>query len=69
MENLLGGNPIEGGGLVTYFCVEIGPELDKEKCVLGALAVQLLQPVRLLGELVLDLADVHRLQIDSLELN
>ena len=60
-ENSLGGYAIEGGGLVTYFCVEIGPELDKEESVLRALAVQHLQSVVLFRELVLDLPHVHRL--------
>ena len=61
-ENSLGGYAIEGGGLVTYFCVEIGPELDKEESVLRALAVQHLQSVVLFRELVLDLPYVHRLR-------
>ena len=62
LENLLGGNPIEGGGLVTYFCVEVSPELDQEESVLRALAVQHLQAVVLFRELVLDLPHVHRLR-------
>ena len=41
--------------------VKICPELDEEESVLGALAVQLLQPVRFLREFVLDLSHVHRL--------
>ena len=60
-ENSLGGDAIEGGGLVTNLCVEVGPELDEEESVLRALAVQHLQPVVLFRELVLDLPHVHRL--------
>ena len=46
-------------------CVQISPELDQEESVGRALGVELLQPVRLLGELVLDLADIQRLKNDS----
>ena len=61
-ENSLGGDPIEGGSLVTYLGVEVGPELDKEESVLRALAVEHLQSVVLFRELVLDLPHVHRLR-------
>ena len=42
--------------------VEVRPELDEEEGLGRALLVQLLQPALLLGELVLDLAHVDRLQ-------
>ena len=61
-ENSLGGDPIEGGSLITYLGVEVGPELDKEESVLRALAVEHLQSVVLFRELVLDLPHVHRLR-------
>ena len=61
-ENSLGGNAIEGGSLVTYFGVEVRPELDEEESVLRALAVEHLQSVVLFRELVLDLPYVHRLR-------
>ncbi len=38
------------------------PKFDEEEGVLRALLVQLLESSRLLGELVVDLSDVHRLQ-------
>ena len=53
---------IEGVAVIGVWHVEVCPELDEEERVLGAFAVQLLQPVRLLGELVLDLSHVHRLE-------
>ena len=64
--NLRCTDTIEGIAVVGVGHVEIGPELDEEECVLGALAVQLLQAVGFLGELVLDLPHIHRLEIDSL---
>ena len=53
---------IEGIAVIGVWHVEVCPELNEEERVLGALAVQLLQPVRFLGELVLDLPHVHRLE-------
>lgn len=38
------------------------PELHEKESILGPLPKELLQPALLLGELVVDLADVHRLQ-------
>ena len=52
---------IERIAVISVGHVEVGPELDEEEGVLGALAVQLLQPVRFLREFVLDLPHVHRL--------
>ena len=60
-HNSLGGDAVEGGCLIADLSVEVCPELDEEEGVLGALAVQLLQPVRFLREFVLDLPHVHRL--------
>ena len=61
-HNSLGGDAVEGGCLIADLSVEVCPELDEEEGVLGALAVQLLQPVRLFRELVLNLSHVYWLQ-------
>ena len=53
---------IERIAVISVGHVEVCPELDKEESVLGALAVQLLQPVRFLREFVLDLSHIHRLR-------
>ena len=63
----LGGYSVEGRPLVADVRVEIGPELDEEERLCGALLVQLLQAALLLGKLVLDLAHVDRLQKNSSE--
>jgi len=59
---LRSGDAIESAALVGDVGVEVGPELDEEEGVPGPLLVELLQPARLLRELVLDLPHVHRLQ-------
>ena len=53
---------IEWTGIVGIGGVEIGPELDKEEGVLGALAIQLLQTIAFLRELVLNLSHINWLQ-------
>ena len=52
---------MEGVTLVRDLTVEVGPELDQEEGVGGSLPIQLLQAVRLLRELVLDLPHINRL--------
>ena len=64
-NNLRGGYAVEGAWIVGNIGIEVGPELDEEEGLLGSLLVQLLQPLLLLGELVLDLPHVHRLQQQS----
>ena len=53
---------MEGVTLVGDLAVEVGPELDEEEGVGGSLPIQLLQTVRLLRELVLDLPNINRLK-------
>ena len=61
-----GGDAVEGvlraGRVGRAGVVEVRPELDEEEGLGRALLVQLLQTALLLGELVLDLAHVDRLQ-------
>lgn len=52
---------MEGVTLVRDLTVEVGPELDQEEGIGGSLAIELLQTVRLLRKLVLDLPDINRL--------
>ena len=56
------GDAVEGVALVREVGVEVRPELDEEEGVARPLLVQLLQAPGLLGELVLYLPHVHRLQ-------
>ena len=53
---------MEGVTLVRDLTVEVGPELDQEEGVGGSLPIQLLQTVRLLRKLVLDLPHINRLR-------
>ena len=57
-KNLRGGDSIKRASFVWDICIEIGPEFDQVKRVLGALLVQLLESSLLLRELVLNLPDV-----------
>ena len=53
---------MEGVTLVRDLTVEVSPELDQEEGIRGSLAIKLLQAVRLLRELVLNLPNIHRLR-------
>ena len=57
---------MEGVTLVGDLTVEVSPELDQEEGVGGSLSIELLQAVRLLRELVLNLPDINRLREDQM---
>lgn len=53
---------VEGAGVARNVGIQVGPELDQEERVAGALLVQLLEAAGLLREFVVDLLHLDRLQ-------
>lgn len=60
--NSLASDTVESTGFVLNVRIEICPELDEEKCVLGTFVVQLFEASFFLREFIVNLSDIDSLK-------